>query len=160
MIKTHILLSLLVVSLLSGCGTARIVATDQPQVRYASSNINIIRNNSAIQIPSDASSYFDEKLKEELMKNFSSGNDLTLKYRFISFQEGDRLKRYISGGIGNWGEAAVIIEAEFFDNQGNKLGEIQIDGKISSGIFGGGINYALDRIVTELSNYVFSNFKK
>ena len=157
--KINTLLALVTIAILSGCGTARIIVTDHPEKRYSSSNITIQRSDSTVQVPDEMVSHFDSALRKELMTSFTTGKDLTVEYRFVSFQQGDRFKRYLAGGIGNWGEGNLIIEAKYIDSEGAQIAKVQTDAKIDSGFFGGSIKSALEKAAKELSDYTISNFR-
>jgi len=65
----------------------------------------------------------------------------------------------MSGGIGNWGQGTLLIEANFFDASGKKISSIQTDAVIESGLFGGSFENALDLAAEKLSEYAVANFK-
>ena len=145
--------------LFAGCGSARNIVMAPADTSYRASAIEVNRAASTVQVPDEYTSYFDGKLREDVFKSFARGNGIKLEYRFISFDEGSRFKRYLSGGIGNWGEGTLLIEANFLDGSGKKIGSIETDAVISGGMFGGSFENALDKAAEKLSSYAVANFK-
>ncbi len=151
--------ALLFISILAGCGTARVIIDEPPARNYSSDTIQTKKTYTTVGVPTKMLNHFDERLNKELAKSFTSGKGLLLEYRFLSFDEGDRTKRYLSGGFGDWGTASILIEAVFKDSKGNFLGKIRTDGRISSGIIGGSVKSALDQAAKELGEYAKLTFR-
>jgi len=147
------------VLLLAGCGSARNIVTSPTETIYKTEVIEISRGKSTVQVPDEFSAYFDGQLRKEVHKSFGQGGKLRLEYRFISFDEGSRFKRYMSGGIGDWGQGTLMIQADFYDEGGKLLSTIQTDAVISGGLFGGSFESALDLAVEKLAEYAIANFK-
>ncbi len=149
---------LFIVAMLAGCGSARNIVTEPIVTNYKSSDIEI-SSSPGVDIPGEARTYFDKVLKEKAHEHFAYGNHLKMTYKFVSYEEGSRLKRYLSGGIGNWGEGTLLIQADFTDAQGKHLGSVRTDARISSGFFGGSIESALDMAAEKLVEYAVAHFK-
>lgn len=118
--------------------------------------VQVVRNENAVSVPEEIQRYFEKHLHKKLyadglVRNGSQG--ITLNYRFVQYTEGSRLARYMLGGIGNIGESSLTIEVTFFDNQGNFIGKIISEGKISSGVFGGSSNNAIEKAAEEIASY-------
>ncbi len=86
------------------------------------------------------------------------GKELTLKYRFIQFQEGSQFERWFWGGIGNAGEGSITCEVLFLDPAGAEVAKIQSEGRIGSGFFGGSIHDALGKMGEEVGKYTVQHF--
>lgn len=74
-------------------------------------------------------------------------DDLTISYRFIQFDQGNKFSRWLLGGLGNAGEGSVTIESKFFNREGKEIGKIQTEGKIGSGFLGGSFETSIDHVV-------------
>ncbi|NWF36337.1 DUF4410 domain-containing protein [Mariprofundus sp. KV] len=145
--------------MLAGCGSARNIVTEPTTTIYKTDVIEVTKANSTVQVPDEFVAYFDKRLRSEVHKSFANGNKLRLEYRFISFDEGSRFKRYMGGGIGNWGQGTLLIQADFYDENGNKLSSMQTDAVISGGFFGGSFESAIDLAVEKMTEYAIANFK-
>ncbi|MBD3795943.1 MAG: DUF4410 domain-containing protein [Epsilonproteobacteria bacterium] len=129
------------------------------KVKYSSYNIQevIIANN----VPFEQREYFKTKLDGLIFKQFANkGNDLSIKYSFITYNEGNQFARYMLGGIGGAGKGELVVKAEFFDLSNQKIGEIQSKGEIAVGLFGGSFKGTLDKVAEEISNYTVQNYLK
>jgi hypothetical protein len=145
----------------SGCSSSSTTVL-QPnsklgQIKYANCNIQevIIANN----VPVEQREYFKAKLDQLILKNFpNKGNDLSIKYSFITYNEGSQFTRYMLGGLGGAGKGELVVKAEFYDLQNQKVGEIQSKGEIGAGFFGGSFKGTLDKVAEEISNYTIQNY--
>lgn len=108
----------------------------------------------------DAAAYLQSRMREAFFGKdapFTRGNDLTIRYRFVGFDRGRRLSRYMLGGLAG-GEAQMVIEAEFVAPDGKVLAKIQSQGRVNGGVFGGSSNSAIDGAVKEIRDYATANF--
>ncbi|TLS72871.1 hypothetical protein FE236_13380 [Mariprofundus erugo] len=112
-----------------------------------------------VSVPDEYIAYFDKAVRKEIFKSFGNGSNLKMEYRFISFDEGSRFKRYLAGGIGDWGCGTLLIQADFFDATGKKLSSVQTEAVISGGLLGGSFESAIDKAVEKLAEYAIANFK-
>jgi hypothetical protein len=140
-----------------GCGTAKTivlepVCTIQP---FESATVDIHRDDNTINVPEKVQAKFEQLLAKRLYKNdlISKGKDLTLKYRFVQYNEGSRLARYMTGGIGSTGESSLTIFVDYVDSQGNVIGKIQTEGRIDSGLFGGSFEEAMEKAADDIVDY-------
>lgn len=145
------------VFVLTSCGTGRTMVSD-PVIVPSSARlrgITIERGEDTIPVSYKAKSVFENRLSRKLFAdgNLRRGSGIYLQYRFIQFDEGSRFARYMFGGIGNMGESSLMIEVSYLDENGRNLGRIQTEGRISSGIFGGSSDEAVERAADEVANY-------
>ncbi len=158
MVKILRLISVISLTLISGCGTARVIIDEPPLRQYSSSTIYTESKSTTVGVPVKLLQHFDESLNKELAKSFSSGKGLLLEYRFLSFDEGNQVKRYLAGGVGDWGTGSLLLEATFKDSRGDFIGKIRTDGRISSGFVGGSMKSVLNQAAKELSEYAKMTF--
>lgn len=134
---------------------------DAPKTKCHVKAVHIASDNATTQVPTELQERFEKKLKDKLYKNsmFSAGDDLTIRYRFIQLDEGNKLARWFMGGLGNAGEGSVTVESKFFDSAGKEIGKIHTEGKIGSGFLGGSFDNAIDQSSERLAEYMVKNFK-
>ena len=145
---------------LAGCGTGKTIVMDAGESRNASS-VAIAEGQSTVTVPPEAVTTFRNKLDELLFKKggVAQGQDVTLTYRFVQFNPGSQFARWLSGGIGNYGEGSLTIEVTYADQAGKPLGKIMSEGKIGSGFFGGSSDSAIERAAEEVASYTVTHFK-
>jgi hypothetical protein len=68
----------------------------------------------------------------------------------VQFDTGNQFQRWLWRRIGNAGEGAMHVVAEYFDG-GTKLAPTQIEGRIGSGCFGGSMSEAVDKAAEEIA---------
>jgi uncharacterized protein DUF4410 len=145
---------------LAGCGTGKTMVMEPGESRKASS-IAVVEGQSTVTVPAEATAMFKNKLDEMLFEKggIKKGQDVTLTYRFVQFNEGSRFKRWLTGGIGNAGEGNLTIEVTYSDGSGKQLGKIVSEGKIGSGFFGGSSDNAIEKAAEEVASYTVDHYK-
>ena len=147
--------------LLVGCGASRSIILKPAENRHASS-VEIAEAGSTVDVPEDMRQYFKEQVEKRLYgeAKFVKGSDLMISYRFTQYDAGSQLSRWLWGGIGNSGEGSITVEAKFVDEPGTELALIQAEGKIGSGMFGGGFKNAVERAAEQVARYAVEHFGK
>lgn len=148
--------------LLNGCGSGKVIVYDTVETQKGIKTINIVSGKSASYVPKEFQEAFEKNLKEKLYDQFGykPGNDLTVVYRFLQCDEGNRFSRWFLGGIGNSGESSLTVEAKFIDKSGKEIGKINTEGKIGSGFLGGSFDNAVEQASDYMAEYIVKNFKK
>jgi hypothetical protein len=148
---------------ISACASgATTVLTPPPALMQATYNtLKIESGTDTVSIPADARAHFEKRLNEYLLTatpptKFKSGNDLTLRYRFIQFDEGSRALRYIVGF--GAGRGKMTAEVTFVDGQGKEVARINVEGEISAGFFGGDFDMAISQAARQVADYTVKNF--
>ncbi len=146
---------------LQACGSGKTLVLEPPKITSAVQGIHIARDNSTTKIPLEYQQRFENKLQEKLYKKhvFDKGNDLTISYRFIQLDQGNKLARWFTGGIGNAGEGSLTVESKFINKEGKEIGKIHTEGKIGSGFLGGSFDNAIDQSAEKLAEYIINNCK-
>jgi hypothetical protein len=147
--------------LLNGCGAGKVIVHEPFREHYKANTVNITRNTATTTVPVEYQTHFEKTLKNKLEQdhNFGTGNDLTIRYRFLQCDEGSQFGRWFLGGFGNVGEGSLTIEAKFYNKLGTEIGKVNAEGKIGSGIVGGSFNDAVETAAESLAEYVAKNFK-
>ena len=155
-------LSLIVLTLvLSACGTSSNIVMQSNKELQNVQGIAISEATHTVDVPSEIRTHLRETLADNLYEEhqFKQGTELTLRYRFIAYKHGSRLKRWLADSTGSWGEGSMVVHTEFVDDEGNVLAETETLGRIDSGIFGGGIKDAADRVADDVAQFAASSFK-
>lgn len=105
---------------------------------------------------SETASVFRERLELRFAdRQVPFGSDLTLTYRIVSFDPGDRGARWVGfgGGIGS-----LVVEVTYTDRSGQQLTKVQTDGKVIGGLLGGDSELAVRNAAWEVVEYTVENF--
>lgn len=147
--------------ILSACGTGRIMVLEPVKLNQAITGVTIERDESTVTVPTEITDKFETHLREKLNEaGFKDNKDLILHYRFIQMNEGSQFGRWFFGGIGNVGEGTLMTEIKYLDSNRQEIGKIQAEGKISSGVFGGGFDNAIESSIEEFVAYTKQISKK
>lgn len=146
---------------LSGCGSSRMMVLEPVALKNKPSQVRVIKGNDTVAVSRQAQDCFRKALKRALyekgnLKEGRQGSDLTLEYRFLQFDEGSRMKRYLTGGLGNCGEGSLTIQVIYKDKAGKQIGKIHTDGKIGSGFFGGSSDGPIIKAAEEVAHYTLN----
>jgi hypothetical protein len=152
---------------LAGYCVGKTIVIDAGVSRTARS-IVVIEASSAVTVPAEADAVFKKKLDECLFTKggFQKGEELTLTYRFVQFDEGSRLKRWAFFGLA--GEGRLTIAVVYADMSGKELGKIMTEVRIGSlrnstragvGFYGGSSDDAIEKAAKEIGGYSVTHFK-
>lgn len=147
--------------LLAGCGTGRTLVMGPVKESKKFSAVQIERASDTISVDADADRVFRAELSRLLYEEnkFTRGQGLQAAYRYVQLNQGDQFARWFTGGLGNTGEGSLTILVQFKDEKGNALGEIQVEGRIGSGFFGGDFDLALKKAAEQVATYIVANFR-
>lgn len=144
----------------SACASGSTLVLEPPTNtdRFAAASVEAMP--ATVAVSSEMADYFRSSLEAMLFEEeggFDKGDGLTVEYRFLQFDEGNRALRYTIGyGAGKGG---ITIEVKFKDASGQQISRINVGGEIQSGLAGGSIKQALDRAAMEAAEYARINFK-
>ncbi len=146
---------------LCACATGRTLVVE-PAKKTTFAAARIVEEQPTVSVPGEVEASFKESLTKKLYDpekgKFVSGDGLVVRYQFIQYTAGNRFSRWFWGGIGNAGEASTTIKVLFEDVAGAQLGDIQVEGRIGSGFFGGASKDALERASDQVVEYAIANF--
>lgn len=152
--KSQFTILFAMIAILSGCGTGRVLVLDSIKLDKSITGVTIEPDKSTVFVQTEIKEKFEKHLREKLDEaGFKENKDLTLCYRFIQMNEGNRFGRWFFGGIGNVGEGTLTAEIKYLDSSRQEIGKIQSEGKIGSGAFGGGFDNAVESAVEEIVRY-------
>ena len=159
--KFHILSIALTAVILSACGSGHVMVLEPVQITQPITGATIEQDKSTVDVDPEIAANFEKTLREKLTEaGFKNNNDITLQYRFIQINEGNRFSRWFFGGIGNAGEGTLMTEIKYLDANRQEVGKVQAEGKIGSGAFGGGFSNAIEKSVDEIVEYTNKLAKK
>lgn len=154
------LLAVTAVFVLAACASGSTLVLEPPKTTERFSDAKLVAATPTVAVDSELASYFGTSLDNKLFTDempFNRGEGLTIQYRFLQFDEGNRAARYVVGMGAGKGE--ITIEVLFMNGAGEELSRINVGGEILMGIAGGSIKQALDRAATEAAEYAKTNFK-
>ena len=159
-IAVHIVLISFCMMLIS-CGATNTLLLESPSEKTSSKTIKIVEAKSTVEVSSEMKENFNKLLKKEIYSKgkFSEGNGITLEYRFLQFNEGSRMARWLTGGFNNAGEGTLTVEAVIKNGNNFIIAKIQVEGKIVYGFFGGSIDRAMTQVAQGVAKYTITNFQ-
>lgn len=136
---------------LSACSTTSTVDFGQKEKSYHSYTI---RDLSQDHIPSDTRTLFTQYLNNELTAlGYTVGDDLDININIENFNEGNRALRYWVGF--GAGKATSKIVTTLVDKESGKIvGNIQTDGMLAMGVFGGNSKDVLKRSAKDIAKKI------
>ena len=153
----------LVCLFLTACGTGRTMVMEPVAERKVFNAAKLERATDSVDVPQELRTMFTDQLRGDLYGKdakpgvFSEGEGLTIRVKVVQFEAGSQFQRWFFGGIGNQGEASMQLLTEFFEGD-RKLANIHTEGRIGSGFFGGSVESAVEKAVSEISSFAAKNF--
>jgi len=153
----------LVCLFLTACGTGRTMVMEPVAERKVFSAAKLERATDSVDVPEELRTMFTDQLRGDLYGKddkaglFSEGEGLTIRVKVVQFEGGSQFQRWFFGGIGNQGEASMQLLTEFFEGD-RKLANIHTEGRIGSGFFGGSVESAVGKAISEISGFAAKNF--
>lgn len=157
---SNITIALIGISLaVSGCaGSSNLVVMPNTS-EYRSGSVTLEYGGATVEAEdkgvSELKAYMEKAFFEKGL--FEKGEGLTVRYGFMTYDEGSQAARYFLGGLGG-GEAKMVVGAEFYDNDGQLLAKIQSEGRLSGGFFGGDASSAIEAAAKEVAEFAAANF--
>jgi hypothetical protein len=161
MIRKAMALSLAL--LLAACGGSSMMVLEPVKAPAKTDTAELTMENNTVGVPDEAIARTKEYMREEFFTGkkavFREGKGgIGIRYGYIGYKEGSRVGRYFLGPLAN-SNAKMVLRAEFFDAAGNKIGEVQSQGDVGGGFFGGSHNSAIKRAVREIADYARATFR-
>lgn len=146
---------------LSACASS-VLTVEQPyagQQRYSMATLQY--DKSSVPVDDDNLSYTRAKLDQALFGGpspiFQRGAGLTIRYRYVGFNEGSRVGRYLLPGIA--GGSKIVLETDFVAPDGKVLATVRGEGEVRGGFLGGSNKSGIDKAVREVADYAAANFR-
>lgn len=148
------------VLLLVGCGTARTLVIEPVKQPAQFQRAELIEANATVKVLPAVQEKFRSVVEKGLYENgaFEHGNDLRIVYTFISNNPGSQFQRWLWGGIGNAGEGSLVVMVRYLDASDTEIAKMEVEGRIGSGVFGGGFDEAITKAAEDLVKFTIDNF--
>ncbi|MEO0500124.1 MAG: hypothetical protein AAF205_06145, partial [Pseudomonadota bacterium] len=149
------ILALAGVFVLSACAGSSNMVMQPNKAAYKANAVNLVYEGATVDVEEKDVAELQKFMENEFFGGdtpFVRGEDLTVRYGFMQFDEGSQAARYFLGVVGG-GEAKMIVGAEFVDNQGNVVSKIQSEGRLNGGFFGGDAGSATKLAAREIADY-------
>ena len=147
---------------LSACASGALTVETPNASDYRTDTATIVHDNSRVEVDENNLTYTEEKLAKELYEGedapFSKGDGLTIKYRYVGFDEGSRAARYLLGPFA--GGSKIHLEVDFVSPAGEVLATVRGEGSVSGGFMGGSNKSGIDKAIKEVAEYAAKEFAK
>jgi hypothetical protein len=146
--------------LLSACAGSSNMVVAPNRSDFNTQSVTLRYEGATLDVEQESVDELQKYMKEEFFGKkgaFTEGPGMTVKYGFMTFDEGSQAARYLLLGIGG-GEAKMVVRAEFLDADGHSLAVIQSEGRLNGGLFGGDAGSAIHGAAKEISAYASENF--
>lgn len=146
----------------SGCASSALLVEQPKTGSYRTATALVTYDGSNVPVDDDNVSYTQERMEKEFFGGdvplFAKGEGITVKYRYIGFDEGSQAARYLLGPIA--GGSKILLEADFLGPDGSLLAQVRGEGSVSGGFFGGSNKSGIDQAVEKIAEYAAANFKQ
>jgi hypothetical protein len=147
---------------IAACSSSNLIVEQAVRQPMRVNAVQLAYSDSTVNVDPDGIAYLQRKMTEAFHGGtapaFREGQDLTIRYRFVSYEEGSRIGRYLLGGL--TGGATMLVEAEFVTPGGDTIGRVRGQGNVSGGIAGGSHNSAIDSAVKQIRDYAVATFRR
>lgn len=136
---------------------------------FTAASASIVAGNpiSGIDLPSDVVSSFKKELEAKLFEDggFTRGDGLTLIYRFVEFDPGDRglcwskeprPSRRANGERA--AKACLTVDVRFADSHGKEIGRLVSEGTDGSELVDGSVDKAVDMAAAGVARFARTHF--
>jgi len=160
--KLRLAALLLLAMPLAACASSHLTVEQPYRGNLTANAVNLVYGDSTVDVSEDAVAYLRNRMEQAFYTSeapFARGNDVTVRYRFLTYDRGSRAARYFLGGLAG-GEAKMLVEAEFLSPAGERLALVRAEGEVGAGAFGGSHNSAIDQAVQEIREYADTAFRR
>ncbi len=147
---------------IAACTSSNLTVEQAARNPVRANSVNLQYADSTVQVSQDAQTYLQQRMNNAFLGGdapaFRQGQDMTVRYRFVSFERGSRVARYLLPGIA--GGSTMIVEAEFVSPSGEVLARVRGQGNVGGGIAGGSHNSAIDSAVNQIREFAVNTFRR
>lgn len=146
---------------LAGCANSSLLVEQPYTGSFRTMSATIVANTSTVAVDQENLDYTQRELEEAFFGGddpvFTRGDGMTVRYRYLGFDEGSQALRYLTGPIA--GGSKVVLEVEFVGPSGEVLSTVRGEGTVSGGFFGGSNKSGIDNAIKEIATYAEERFK-
>lgn len=145
---------------LAACSNSALLVERPNTSSYRTSTASIHYDGSNVTVDDENIAYTQRKMEEAFFGGdtplFEQGEGITVNYRYIAFDEGNQVTRYLMGPIA--GGSKVVLEVDFVGPDGEILSTVRGEGTVSGGFFGGSNKSGIDGAIDEVADYAAAQF--
>ncbi|MEM1132952.1 MAG: DUF4410 domain-containing protein [Pseudomonadota bacterium] len=144
----------------SACANSSLLVERPNSSAYRSDSANIVYDNSTVEVDEENLTYTQKEMEEAFFGGdeplFTKGDGMTVRYRYLSFDEGSQTARYFAGPFA--GGSKVVMEVDFVDPNGTVMSTVRGEGTVSGGFFGGSNKSGIQEAIEEVAEYAHTQF--
>lgn len=145
----------------AGCANSSLLVERPYAGSFRTMSAMVVANTSTVTVDQENLDYTQRELEEAFFGGdtplFARGNGMTVRYRYLGFDEGSQALRYLTGPIA--GGSKVVLEVEFVSPDGQVLSVVRGEGTVAGGFFGGSNKSGIDMAIEEIATYAEERFK-
>jgi hypothetical protein len=144
---------------LCGCHAGRTIVEQGPDTHRNYAAVALQPEPATVDVPGPLRGLLDDELKDRIYDGdaFRPGSDLTLRYKIVQFEDGNRFGRAVLPGAA--GQGSISVDVTYVDASGSIVGHIVSTGEVSSGTLGGSINNAVENAADQIAKNTIKLFK-
>jgi hypothetical protein len=147
---------------LSACANSALTVESPNRANYHTNMAQVQRDPEMIvAVDAENLTYTQRELEKAFFEGeaplFQRGQGLTVRYRYVGFNEGSRLGRYLTGGI--TGGSKVVLEVDFVNPDGTVMSTVRGEGTVSGGVLGGSNKSGIDKAVKRVAEYAATHYR-
>lgn len=147
---------------LSACANSALTVETPNRSDYRASTARVERDPEMIvSVDTENLTYTQRQLEDALFSGdaplFQRGEGLTVRYRYVGFDEGSRVGRYLTAGL--TGGSQVTLEVDFIGPDGDVLSTVRGEGSVRAGLFGGSNKSGIDKAVKKVAEYAATQYR-
>lgn len=145
---------------LAACSNSSLLVERPNTSSYRTNFASINYDGSNVSVDDENIAYTQRKMEEAFFGGdtplFDQGAGITANYRYLAFDEGSQVTRYLMGPIA--GGSKVVLEVDFVGPDGDILATVRGEGTVSGGFFGGSNKSGIDGAIDEIAEYAAAQF--
>ena len=147
---------------LSACASSVLTVEKPMAQRFTTPTATLVLDQGAgVSIDEDNRTYTEAKMRDAFFGGdspiFTKGDGMTVRYRYVGFNEGSRAGRYLTMGLA--GSSKIVLEADFVAPNGTVISTVRGEGEVRGGMLGGSNKSGIDKAVEEIADYAAANLR-
>lgn len=147
---------------LSACASSALTVEQPAVAGFRAESVKVERDPQMfVAVDAENLAYTQRKLEEAFFEGksplFDRGSGMTVRYRYVGFNEGSRVGRYLTAGLA--GGSKVVLETDFVAPDGRVLGTVRGEAEVRAGLAGGSNKTGIDKAVKRVAEYAAVNFR-
>lgn len=145
---------------LAACSNSSLLVELPNTSTYRTDTATIHYDESTVSVDDENVAYTQRKMEEAFFGGdtplFEEGDGITVNYRYLTFDEGNQVTRYLVGPLA--GGSKVVLEVDFVGPDEEVLATVRGEGTVSGGFFGGSNKSGIDGAIEEIADYAAAQF--